>query len=111
MPVRLYWTTMAATEPPSHIGLVDLYIGDKPEDAAPTEWIRARVLVDEPNVKSLALLQIAALRKVRDLLTDESDRLGHIKQASDLSVRTLDHLSSPYVFSFCQSAYGACAAW
>ena len=87
MPVRLDWTKMAATEPPSGVGFVELFAGDSPEDESPEEWISARVLIDDTNVKSLALLQLAALRKVRDLLTDESDRLGRLYQASERSQR------------------------
>jgi uncharacterized small protein (DUF1192 family) len=49
--------------------------------------ISARVLVADTNVKSLALLQIAALSKARALLDDEIQRLEGLYRASERSQR------------------------
>lgn len=87
MPVRLYWTKMKATEVPSALGLVELFGADRPEDESPTEWISGRILVDDTNVMSLALLQIAALSKLRALVSDEIARLEGLYRASERSQR------------------------
>jgi hypothetical protein len=84
---RLYWTKMQATEPPNALGAVELFAADRPEDESPTEWISARVLVDDINVKSLALLQIAALSKARGLIVEEIRRLEGLYRASERSQR------------------------
>jgi hypothetical protein len=78
-----------------------------------TEWITARVTLDEPNVKSLALLQIAALKKLRDLLiTKMTASQFCIEQAIDLSARTLAHyafLRGLLISSFFRMVCAVCA--
>jgi uncharacterized small protein (DUF1192 family) len=87
MSIRLYWTKMTAADPPSGVGQIELFAADQPESAEPQELISARVLVADTNVKSLALLQIAALSKARALLDDEIQRLEGLYRASERSQR------------------------
>jgi hypothetical protein len=87
MPIRVQWTRMNANDVATSVGFVNLFAGDGVDVETSKEWISARVNLDETNVKSLALLQIAAVRKARDLLTDESERLGRLYHESEKSER------------------------
>ena len=83
MTIRLHWTKTIATEASSSVGPVELFAGDRPDHEAPTEWVSARILLDQTNDKSLALIQIAALSKVRDLIDDEIQRLESVYDANE----------------------------
>ena len=83
MAIELRWTKTAANPAAEPVGLVELFVGDAGNAESSQQCISARVSVDDTNVKSLALLQIAALRKARDLLTDESERLGNLYHESE----------------------------
>jgi hypothetical protein len=87
MGIRIQWTRINANDVATSVGFVNLFAGDGVDVETSKEWISARVTLDETSVKSLALLQIAAVRKVRDLLTDESERLGRLYRESDKSQR------------------------
>jgi hypothetical protein len=87
MPLELRSTLMPVSPVATEVGYVQLFAGDHATPDQSQEWISARVKVDETNVKSLALLQIAALVKVRDLLTAESERLGTLYRQSEKAQR------------------------
>jgi len=74
---------MDATDAGMPVGFVVLFAGDGDDVETSKEWISAQVKVDTPNTKSLALLQIAALEKMRDLLKSESERLSTPYHASE----------------------------
>jgi hypothetical protein len=82
MALKVRWTKMGATDAAMPVGFVDLFVGDGDDAETSKEWISARVKVDEPNTKSLALLQIAAVAKARDLLDEETKRLGTLYHAT-----------------------------
>jgi hypothetical protein len=83
MPLQLRSTLMPSTPAGKAVGYVELFVADHETADQSQEWIQARVKVDEPNVSSLALLQIKSLRTLRDLLTAESERLLHLYQANE----------------------------
>jgi hypothetical protein len=83
MTIRLYWTKTMATEAGSSVGPVELFAGDRPDHETPTEWVSARILLDQTNEKSLALIQIAALSKARDLIDDEIQHLESVYDANE----------------------------
>ncbi len=87
MSAQLRSMKTCATEAGTPVGVVEIFVGDANAADQSEQWISARVILDDTNVKSLALLQIAAVRKARDLLTDESDRLARLYQASERSQR------------------------
>jgi hypothetical protein len=78
---------MDATDAKTPVGFVVLFAGDGDGVETSKEWISARVKVDEPNIRSLALLQIASLEKTRDLLKSESERLSTLYRASEKAQR------------------------
>ena len=78
---------MDATDAGAPVGFVALFAGDGDGVETSKEWISAQVKVDAPNIKSLALLQIAALEKMRDLLKSESERLSTRYHASGKAQR------------------------
>jgi hypothetical protein len=87
VPLKIRWTKMDATDARMPVGFVVLFAGDGDSAETSKEWISARVKVDAPNIKSLALLQIAALWKARDLLNSESERLSNLYHAGEKSQR------------------------
>ena len=87
MSLKIRWTKMDATDAAMPVGFVSLFAGDGDSIETSKEWISARVKVDELNIKSLALLQIAALGKARGLLESESERLSTLYRASEKAQR------------------------
>jgi hypothetical protein len=87
MPLKLRWTKMGSNDVAVQVGFVDLFAGDGDDAETSREWISARVNIDEPNIKSLALLQIAVVEKARDLLKSESERLSTLYRASEKAQR------------------------
>jgi hypothetical protein len=74
---------MEATDVATSVGFVDLFAGDGGDVETSKEWISARVKIDAQNILSLALLQIAAVEKARDLLDEEAKRLGNAYRTSE----------------------------
>ncbi len=87
MAVEIRSMTTPGSAAGSPVGYVEIMMGDGPDAERSKEWISARVKLDDTSAKSLALLQIAAVRKVRDLLTDESERLSNLYQGTERSQR------------------------
>lgn len=83
MALKVRWTKMEATDVAMPVGYVDLFAGDNDDVETSKEWISARVKIDAQNILSLALLQIAAVEKVRDLLDEEAKRLGSAYRTSE----------------------------
>ncbi len=87
MAAKIRSMSVLGSEAGRSVGYVEIALGDFEDAEQSTEWITARMRLDEPTTHSLALLQIAAVRKARDLLTDESDRLSNLYQATERSQR------------------------
>ncbi len=83
MALKVRWTRMEATDVATPVGSVELFVGDGDDVERSEQWLSARVKLDTPNIKSLALLQIAAVEKARDLLDEEAKRLGNAYRASE----------------------------
>jgi hypothetical protein len=83
MALKVRWTKMEATDVAEPVGFVDLFAGDGDDVERSKQWLSARVKLDAPNIKSLALLQIAAVEKARDLLDEEAKRLSNAYRASE----------------------------
>src|SRR5436190_11323079 len=70
MPIELRQMSVPATRPHDPVGYVQFFAGDGADVERSEQWIRGQVPTGLPAMKSVALLQIVALQRARDLLND-----------------------------------------
>lgn len=87
MAFELRRTTFRVAPAGHQVGLVTLFAGEADEPGQLDQWISAQVQSAERSMKSVALNQIAALQLVRDLITDEIERLTEIYRQEERSQR------------------------
>jgi hypothetical protein len=66
-------------------GSVSFFAGTSTDAAQSTLWISGQIESDMPNMKSLALHQLKALGKVRDLIDGEIARLTRLYEQAERS--------------------------
>jgi hypothetical protein len=87
MSLKLTSMQINGTEPGQDVDFIEIFVSDGQTVEQSQQWICARVKVGTPSMKSLALLELAAVRKVRDLLTEESERLSGLYQQAEQAHR------------------------
>jgi hypothetical protein len=85
MPLELRQMTIHATRPHDPVAYVQFFAGDGADVEQSEQWIRGQVPAGLPAMKSVALLQIVALQRARDLLDEEIQRLTRLYEAAEQS--------------------------
>jgi len=67
--------TFQGSNPLGQAGLVSFFAGDGADATQSTLWIAGQIASDEQSMKSLALNQLNALHRARDLIDGEIARL------------------------------------
>ena len=75
MAFELRSVTFLGANPLGDAGKVSFFAGDGPDAQQSTLWIAGQVLSETPNMKSLALNQLAVLYSARELIDAEIARL------------------------------------
>lgn len=75
MTLQLQNVTIQNTDP---VGLVQFAMGESGDLTRSGQWLTGQILCDASNTKSVALLQIEALRKVNELIHIETERLTRL---------------------------------
>ena len=83
MAFELRQMTFRIADARSQAGLVSFRAGDADDAAQSHEWISGQVQSGLPTMKSIALQQIAALKRARELIADEIQRLSVLYQEAE----------------------------
>jgi hypothetical protein len=77
--------TFYGANPKSTVGMVRFFLGGEGDAERSGEWLAGRVQSDGPSMKSVALNQINALHRVRELVQTEIERLSEIYREAERS--------------------------
>lgn len=78
MAIELRSMTFQGSNLAGQAGAVSFFVGDGADAPQSKLWIAGQVVSDSPSMKSLALNQLAALHKARDLVDAEITRLTRL---------------------------------
>jgi hypothetical protein len=79
--------TFQAVPAAGKVGLINFFAGDAAESEQSNQWISGQVVSDGSSMKSVALNQLTALHRARDLIDSEIARLTRLYQAAEQSQR------------------------
>jgi hypothetical protein len=83
MAFELRQVTFRIADARGQAGLVSFVAGDADDAAQSGEWISGQVRSYLPNMKSIALQQIVVLKRARDLVANEIQRLSVLYQEAE----------------------------